>query len=130
MRPLPVAQHDAVLSTGLAVLVFRTSKSPACMVFQPELDQLVARRPHLSVWTVEAAQQRVTSERHEVRALPTTVIYRDGLPARRIVGGLSADQLDAAVKEVAEADMEAEISGWMRDMVQIGEPRSPYLQAG
>lgn len=130
MKPLPASEHDAILSTGLAVLVFSVAESPACRDFRSELEEFVARHPAQPVWTVEAMAQRQLSERHGLRALPTIVIYRDGLPARRFAGSMSAAQLAASVSEVARADMEVEIEDWIGEMAESGEAGSPYLNAG
>jgi thioredoxin-like negative regulator of GroEL len=127
MTALPVERHDEILGTGLNVLVFRVADSPACQRFQPELDALAARRPDVAVWTVEAMQERALAERHGLRALPSIVIYRDGLPCRRYAGSQQADELEAAIDEVAAADMGAEYQDWMIWMLENGEAGSPHL---
>ncbi|MBB5889815.1 thioredoxin family protein [Kutzneria kofuensis] len=127
MKPLSADQHDAVLAEGLAVLVFRVAESPACQNFQPELDAFVAKRPEIAVWTVEAMEQRDLAERHGLRALPTIVVYRDGLPARRYAGAMSAADLEEEVDELAEADMQEEYNDWMVEMLETGEAGSPHV---
>jgi thioredoxin-like negative regulator of GroEL len=127
MRSLSADEHDAALSHGVAVLVFRVSESGACRQFQPELDEFVRRRPDCAVWTVEAMEQRDLSDRHQLRALPTIVIYRDGLPARRFAGGMTADDLEEEVDEVTHADMREEYNDWMVEMLESGEAGSPFV---
>lgn len=129
LRPLSAQDHDSVLSRGLNVLVFRVAESPACRQFQPELDEFVHSHPDTAVWTVEAMQQRDLADRHGLRALPTIVIYRDGLPARRFAGGMSATDLGREVDEVAVADMDEEHNDWMCWMLETGEAGSPYIGA-
>lgn len=130
MRPLSAERHDEVLGTGLSVLVFRVAESQACQRFEPELEAFADDRPDVAVWTVEAMQQRDLAERHGLRALPTIVIYRDGLPCRRFAGGLPADDLADAVAEVAAADMADEHNDWMLSMIETGEAGSPLVGAG
>ncbi len=127
MKALSADQHDTVLADGLTVLVFRVAESPACREFQPELDKFAARRPEIAVWTVEAMEQRDLAERHGLRALPTIVLYRDGLPARRFAGGMSADELEEEVAELADADMQEEYNDWMVEMLETGEAGSPHV---
>ena len=127
MRSLSADAHDSALSDGVAVLVFRMAESPACQKFQPELDKFVARHPDCAVWTVEAMEQRDLAELHHLRALPSIVVYRDGLPARRFAGSMSVDDLEAAVDEVTHADMQQEYNDWMLEMVETGEAGSPYV---
>jgi thioredoxin 1 len=127
MRSLSTDTHDAALSHGVAVLVFRVSESHACQQFQPELDEFVRRHPACAVWTVEAMEQRDLAERHQLQALPTIVVYRDGLPARRFAGGMSADDLEEAVDGVTHADMQEEYNDWMIEMLETGEGGSPFV---
>jgi thioredoxin-like negative regulator of GroEL len=129
IRPLASQEHDSVLATGLNVLVFRVAESPACQQFQPELEEFVRCHPECAVWTVEAMQQRDLADRHGLRALPSIVIYRDGLPARRFAGGISADNLGNEVDEVAAADMKQELNDWMVEMLQTGEAGSPFISS-
>ena len=127
MRPLSSQDHDSALATGLNVLVFRMAESQACRQFQPELDEFVRSRPGTAVWTVEAMEQRDLADRHGLRALPSIVIYRDGLPARRFAGGISAEELGREVDEVAAADMAQELNDWMVWMMETGEAGSPFI---
>ena len=127
MSSLATDRHDEVLRTGLHVLVFRMAESPACRQFQPELDAFARDRPEIAVWTVEAMQQRELSDRHGLRALPSVMVYREGLPCRRFAGAMSAAQLAEAVDEVAAADLDEEHNDWMLWMVESGEAGSPYL---
>jgi hypothetical protein len=55
------------------------------------------------------------------------VVYRDGLPARRFAGGMSADDLEEEVDEVTHADMRAEYNDWMVEMLESGEAGSPHV---
>jgi thioredoxin-like negative regulator of GroEL len=127
MRPMSSRDHDVVLATGLNVLVFRVAESRACQQFQPELDEFVRSRPAAAVWTVEAMEQRDLADRHGLRALPSIVVYRDGLPARRFAGGMSAADLGREVDEVAAADMSEEYNDWMLWMLETGEAGSPFI---
>ncbi|WP_143194131.1 thioredoxin family protein [Micromonospora sp. CB01531] len=129
MRSLTADEHDVALSAGVAVLVFRMADSPACQQFQPELDEFVARHPDCAVWTVEAMEQRNLADLHHLQALPSIVVYRDGMPVRRFAGGISADDLDEAVNEVIHADMQEELNAWMLEMLETGEAGSPYVSA-
>jgi thioredoxin 1 len=126
MRSLSTDEHDTALSDGVAVLVFRVAESEACKSFQPELDEFLARRPGCAVWTVEAMEQRDLAERHHLRALPTIVVYRDGLPARRFAGSISVDDLEEAVDDVTHADMHEELNDWLVEMVETVEAGSPH----
>ncbi|GAB6899338.1 hypothetical protein JCM9957A_24280 [Kineosporia succinea] len=129
MNALPIDRHDEVLGTGLCVLVFRVQASPACAAFQPELEEFARRSPQIPVWTVEAMEEREVSERHHLRALPSIVVYREGLPCRRFAGAMSAGDLTEAVEEVAAADMAVEYNDWMLDLLETGETGSPHVGA-
>ncbi|MDP9824966.1 tetratricopeptide repeat protein [Kineosporia succinea] len=125
---LTTERHDQVLGTGLNVLIFLMDSSPACGQFRPELDEFVRRRPEVAVWTVDAMGQRELATRHDLKALPSIVVYRDGLPCRRFAGVMPAGQLSEAVDEVAAADMGEELQEWMLWMAETGEAGSPYIE--
>jgi len=127
MTALSTEDHDVTLSSGLNVLIFRVAESPACQQFQPELEEFVRRHPEHPVWTVEAMQQRDLADRHGLRALPSIVVYREGLPARRFAGGMTADDLAREVAEVASADLDEEYNDWMLWMLETGEAGSPFI---
>lgn len=127
MTAISSLEHDSVLASGLNVLVLRVVESPACQQFQRELDYFVRCRPGCAVWTVEAMQHRDLAERHSLRALPSIIIYRDGLPARRFAGSITADELEKAIDEVAAADMKQELNDWMLEVLETGEVSSPLI---
>ena len=67
---------------------------------------------------------------HHLRALPTIIVYRDGLPLRRVAGSIEEQALDDLVNEVLEADMEEERADWFMELVEAdGEFLSPALRA-
>ncbi|BCB74742.1 hypothetical protein GCM10022251_78730 [Phytohabitans flavus] len=127
INALSADQHDTVLAQGLAVLVFRTAESRACQNFQPELDSFVAQHPVVQVWCVDPTREGDLAKVHGLSVLPTIVIYRDGLPARRFHGVISAADLTEEVDEVANADMDEEYRDWMVESLQSGVVGSPFL---
>jgi thioredoxin-like negative regulator of GroEL len=129
IRPLSSHEHDSTLATGLNVLVFRVAENQACQQFQAELEEFARRHPACGVWTVEAMQQRDLADRHGLRALPTIVIYRDGLPARRFTGSMGADDLGKEVDEVAAADLEEEFNAWVLGLLETGDAGSPFIDS-
>ncbi|MEU3650093.1 thioredoxin family protein [Lentzea sp. NPDC034063] len=73
----------------------------------------LARREHL--WYDLA-------ESHGLRALPTIVLYRDGRPARRFAGAISAEDLAEAADDLAATDMQEEYDAWMVETSEAGSP--------
>jgi thioredoxin-like negative regulator of GroEL len=127
IRPLIPAEHDEALSQGVAILIFRMDESPACQKFDPELKEFERRRPDCPVWIVEAMEHRDLADRHHLRALPSIIIYREGLPLRRYAGCVSTEDLVEEVDELVAADMTAEINDWMMEMMEMSEAGSPAV---
>jgi thiol-disulfide isomerase/thioredoxin len=128
-RPLTAQAHDAALSSGIAVLVFIMSQSPACKSFRPSLDQVAAERASVPFYVVDAEQEPELAKLHHLQALPTCIFYRDGSPIRRTAGGMSAYELAAVLDEVLQADMLQEIHDLMLEMALTQEVLSPLLGA-
>jgi thioredoxin 1 len=130
INQLTTGEHDAALSTGTAVLVFLWADSPASQKFQPELERLARRRTDVPFYVVDPMVEEELAEVHHLRALPTIIVYRDGLPLRRVAGSIEEQALDDLVNEVLEADMEEERADWFMELVEAdGEFLSPALRA-
>jgi thioredoxin 1 len=125
MKQLTAGEHDLALSTGTAVLVFLLDSSPACRQFRPELERLSARRLDVSFYVVDPTTEARLAQVHTLGALPTIVVYRDGLPLRRETGGLDESDLEDLMDEVVYADMDDERADWLLDLVENGAPLSP-----
>jgi thioredoxin 1 len=126
-KQLTTSGHDAALSTGTAVLVFLMDASPACQQFRPELERLAARRTDMPFYVVDPMAEETLAERHNLGGLPTIIVYRDGLPLRRQVGGIDEQALADLVDEVLQADMMAESMELLLELEEYDELLSPTL---
>jgi thioredoxin-like negative regulator of GroEL len=125
MKQLTAGEHDLALSTGTAVLVFLLDSSPACQQFRPELERLSARRLDVSFYLVDPTTEARLAQAHTLGALPTIIVYRDGLPLRRETGALPETDLEDLLDEVIHADMDDERADWLLDLAENGAPLSP-----
>ena len=126
--PLSAREHDAVLASGLHVLVFLPASGPGVAAQLAELGFFASLEPTVPVHLVDPRAEPGLARRHHVRELPHVVLYRDGLPVRRRSGPLPWALLVEAVQELADSDMDEEQLGWMAELLENdGVEFSPAL---
>lgn len=79
---------EVVEGTHLPVLVVVSADwCLACQQYRPTLEKLaVAERGQLVIAVVDADRNRSLCRQHRVRALPTTMLFRQGREVARLVG--------------------------------------------
>ncbi|GAB3676497.1 hypothetical protein GCM10028814_07730 [Angustibacter aerolatus] len=114
------AEHQAqVLATGPAVLAF-VGDDDQDAGYRRDLQVVAGWRPQVPVYEVDPGTRPSLAAAHHVRRTPTTVVYRDGLPMRRVVGPVDPVALDELLAEVESADMLEEMLAWCDDVLEHG----------
>ena len=93
---------EAVLSADRPILVdFTASWCGPCKTIAPVLDDLsVEQADRLAVAKIDVDQNPATTRRYEVMSMPTLILFKDGEPARRLVGARGKQHL---LSELADA---------------------------
>lgn len=105
MSPLPLLESesrmDALTASEASFLV--TFTGPKCMICRrlaPMLDTVLREAgPGLASAKVDAEAQPAIAERYAIRSLPTTLLFRDGALADRLVGFATAGRLRDWLRE-------------------------------
>lgn len=93
--------RDIEESQGIALVKFTADWCPPCKVLKPILESLATEYAgRVSFHELDSdAHPRVTVK-YGVRGLPTTVIFRDGQEAARVVGLVPKEQLRGVLDRV------------------------------
>jgi len=90
--------------SGVALVDFWAEWCGPCRVFAPVLEEIAAeygKTANVAKLNVDVG--RATAEKYEIRAIPTTIIFRDGKEVERFVGITKKEtlkeRLDAALGE-------------------------------
>jgi thioredoxin-like negative regulator of GroEL len=70
---------------SIALLEFTAAWCGPCKQLKPTLDAL-AREYRVAITEIDVDRDPVAAQHHDVRAMPTTLILRDGVEVGRVVG--------------------------------------------
>jgi thioredoxin 1 len=83
-----------VLESQDAVLVdFWAPWCGPCRVVAPTLEELNEERDNLRVVKLNVDDNQMTAARYEVMSIPTLILFRNGQPAKKIIGALPKKRL-------------------------------------
>ncbi len=101
---LNAENFDAEIAAGVILVEFYASWCPACVAQGPILDEVAERLgDQARVAKLDADQARDIALRYEVWAIPTLVVFCEGVPSAEFVGTTDADTLVDAVLRIVES---------------------------
>jgi thioredoxin 1 len=64
-----------------------------CRVVAPTLEEINEERENLRVVKLNVDDNQMTAARYEVMSIPTLILFRNGQPAKKIIGALPKKRL-------------------------------------
>jgi thioredoxin len=102
---------EAVGSPGLAVVDFWAPWCGPCHAMAPQFERAAAMRPQYRFAKVNVDEEPALASAFQVRGIPTIAVLRDGEIVGTAAGVVGAEQLIAALDEIASTSPEESTAG-------------------
>jgi thioredoxin 1 len=98
--------RDVIAAHEFVIVDFWASWCAPCLAFNPVFEDASARHPGVLFCSVETMQEPDLVDAHGIRAVPTLVLFRDGIEVDRVAAPGTAAKLDQLVERVGGLDMD------------------------
>ena len=102
----------AASSSAGQLFVFATAGCPHCQAMQPTIERL--RADGFSVHAIDVEQHPRLARRHRVRAVPSFIVFRDGLEVDRVTGRTGYARLRSMLQPSTASGRAAGFPGQVR----------------
>ncbi len=69
-----------------------------CRVVAPVLEEIASERPDLRIVKLNVDDNQQTAARYQVLSIPTMILFKNGSPAKTIIGAYPKKKLEAGVR--------------------------------
>jgi thioredoxin 1 len=98
--------HDETVKDGIVFIDFWAAWCGPCRVFAPIFERASENHTDVTFAKVDTEDQIELASRYGVQAIPTLVIYRDGIPLFAQPGSLPEPVLEDLIAQTRGLDME------------------------
>lgn len=111
-RAMTNADHDRTVTDGIVLVEFRAPWCAPCNQFAAVFERVSDRNEDVVFVTVDTDAEPELAQRYAIRATPTLVAYRDGIPVHFLPGALPEPDLEDIVRQMRELDMDLVRDQW------------------
>lgn len=104
-QTMTLDNHDATVKDGIVLIDFWAAWCGPCRSFAPVFERVSEKNSDAVFAKVDTEDQQALAERYGVSAIPTLIIYRDGIPVFGQAGAVPEPVLEDLLSQVRELDM-------------------------
>jgi thioredoxin 1 len=104
--PVTSDNFDQLTEKGIVLLDFWAEWCGPCERFAPIFEAAAAKHPDIVFGKVDTEEQGELAAAFGIRAIPTLMIWRDGIPVFARPGALPGEALEDLISQVRALDMD------------------------
>ncbi len=106
-RTMTSTDHDQTVKEGIVLIDFWAAWCGPCRQFAPVFERVSERNADAVFAKVDTEAEPELTKMYGVTAIPTLVVYRDGVPVFGQPGAMREGDLEDVLRQVRELDMDA-----------------------
>ena len=104
-QTMTLQNHDETVKDGIVLIDFWAAWCGPCRQFAPVFERVSEKHQDAVFAKVDTEDQQALAAKYGVSAIPTLVVYRDGIPVFGQAGAVSEPVLGDLLQQVRDLDM-------------------------
>ena len=106
-RTMTSTDHDQTVKDGIVLIDFWAAWCGPCRQFAPIFERVSERNTDAVFAKVDTEAEPELAQMYGITAIPTLVVYRDGIPVFGQPGAMREGDLEDVLRQVRDLDMVA-----------------------